>query len=95
MDLEFFLIGMRFWDFLDKESGRNVKGGSLIVGQQASKDDVNACGYVVSELPIDSASLTEIKSQVDKFSLSTVLVNCRIQARGKNFKPVALSLQSA
>lgn len=92
MDFECFLLGFRSWNFKDEETNRTVQGGALTVAQPVDVGNNSSAGYSTVEFPVDLEALDSIKASTAELALSSVVVKCRLQTRGKTFKPVALSI---
>jgi len=94
MQVEGILIGVRSYDFADKQTGNQISGVKVTLGVP-EPDAANLIGNVVSELSADYAQFGALAASAKNLVGKTVRVECDVTLRGKATRLKAKSIAAA
>lgn len=93
MNVKGMMIGVRRYQFTDKETGELVRGAKVQVG--VSPEDDNTAGFVVQDIPASFELYPSLSTSAKQLVGKQVEVVCDVTLRGRYTKLRASSIQAA
>lgn len=93
MDVKGLLIGVRRYQFTDKETGELVSGAKVSLG--IKPEDNNAAGYVVQDIPAPFEAFAVLANAAKDLAGQVVSVSCEVSLKGRYTKLRAADIQAA
>lgn len=93
MEVEGLLIGVRRYQFTDKDTGEMVTGAKVSLG--ISPDGADSVGYVVQDIPAPYESFPLLAAAAKELAGQRVSVNCQVALKGRYTKLRAADIQAA
>ncbi len=92
MDVKGLLIGVRRYQFNDRDTGEMVSGAKVSLGMES--EDNNSAGYVVQDISAPFDAFAGLASAANDLAGTPVLVTCEVSLKGRYTKLRASQIQA-